>query len=160
MIQAEKAHAIIKLYESDYDNFLGRLKKNRDKKKQEAQQKKSEADKADKTVSEAEAHKKEHLAQNAKDLIDKNGGISGIKDTVSNVMKYFKTDVPSDYQVGFGKTDDEKKPEKTIMGMSPTLVYTAGAIIVIGGILFGLSRITHKSDQAATQITSSNISTH
>ncbi len=145
----------MQLYESDYDNFLDKLRAKRKAKKAAAKQKKSEADKADKTLAEAEAHKKAHLGQKAKNLLDKVGGIDGARDSVQNVMKYIKgSEVPSDYSVdigGQGKADDAKS-EKTIMGMNPALVYVGGALLALGG-LYGLSRIMKNKNQQ--QITAS-----
>lgn len=106
MIRAEHADRIMQQYESDYDNFLDKLKAKRKAKKAQAAIKKAHADKADKTVTEAEAHKKVHLGQKAKDLLDKAGGIEGAKDTIQNVLKYVKGDgAPADYEVGVGQGD-------------------------------------------------------
>lgn len=144
MISAEKAEHILKLYEADYDNFLDKLKARRKQKKEESQRKKGEADRADATVKKAEANKKPHLAEKAKKLIDKNGGIEGIKGTVQNVMKYFKTDSgPSDYEVSVGKTDENKADAKTILGMPPMVVYAGGVVIGLL-VLYGISKIVSK----------------
>jgi hypothetical protein len=140
MIQAENAHRIMQLYESDYDNFLDKLKAKRKAKKSAAQQKQAEADKADKTVSEAEGYKKKHLGQKAKDLLDKAGGIEGAQSTIQNVMKYFKSDTPSDYDINVGGQGADPKAEKTIMGLPPIAVYVGGAVLVLAGI-YGLSRM-------------------
>jgi hypothetical protein len=140
MIQAENAHRIMQLYESDYDNFLDKLKAKRKAKKAAAQQKQAESDKADKTVSEAEGYKKKHLGQKAKDLLDKAGGIEGAQSTIQNVMKYFKSDTPSDYDINVGGQGADPKAEKTIMGLPPIAVYVGGAVLVLAGI-YGLSRM-------------------
>ena len=134
MIRAEKAHRIMQLYEDDYDNFLGKLKAKRKAKKEAAKQKKAEADKAEQTVAEAEAHKKTHLGQKAKDMINKAGGIEGAKDSVQNVLKFLKSDTPSDYSVNVG----DPPPAKKILGLPPVAVYAGGVIIVLG-CLYGLS---------------------
>lgn len=158
MIQAERAERIMQLYESDYDDFLGKLKTKlqqkkaeaktkkaeANKKKSEADKTKSEVDKASKTVSEAEAHKKVHLAEKAKDLIDKNGGISGIASSVQNVVNFIKgtpTEPPADYQVDVGKKDE--KADDTILGMPSMVVYVGGSVVVLLG-LYGLYRIANK----------------
>ncbi|MDO9001008.1 MAG: hypothetical protein Q7W45_14670 [Bacteroidota bacterium] len=153
MIRAEKAQRIMQLYESDYDNFLDKLKAKRKAKKAAAQQKKSEADKADKTVSEAEGYKKKHLGQKAKDLLDKAGGIEGAQSTIQNVMKYFKSSEPSDYEMNVGGSGEgDPKAEKTIMGLPPIAVYAGGALLVLAG-LYGLSRMMkNKNVQAQQQI--------
>jgi len=102
----------MQLYESDYDNFLDKLKAKRKAKKAEAEQKKTEADKADKTVSEAEGYKKKHLGQKAKDLLDKAGGIEGAQSTIQNVMKYFKGgDTSSDYEMNVGGQGEGDPPQ-------------------------------------------------
>lgn len=140
----------MQLYESDYDNFLDKLKAKRKAKKAAAQQTKAEADKADKTVSEAEGYKKKHLGQKAKDLLDKAGGIEGAQSTIQNVMKYFKSDTPSDYSVDIGGKGEDPKVEKTIMGLPPIAVYVGGAVLVLAGI-YGLSRMM-KNKNAQQQI--------
>ncbi len=132
MIRAEHADRIMQQYESDYDNFLDKLKAKRKAKKAQSAQKKAEADKADKTVGEAEAHKKVHLGQKAKDLLDKAGGIEGAKDTIQNVMKYFKGGAPVDYEVNVGQGDPAKE-EKKIFGLPPIAVYVGGAVIALVG---------------------------
>lgn len=149
MIRAEKAQRIMQLYESDYDNFLDKLKAKRNAKKTAAQQKKAEADKADKTVTEAEAHKKKHLGQKAKGLLDKAGGIEGAKSSIQNVMKYFKDDTPSDYDINVGGEGDAK-PEKTIMGLPPVAVYVGGAVLLLAA-LYGASQMM-KNKAIQTQI--------
>ena len=144
----------MQLYESDYDNFLDKLKAKRKAKKAEAKQKKTEADKTDKTVSEAEGYKKKHLGQKAKDLLDKAGGIEGAQSTIQNVMKYFKGgDTSSDYEMNVGgQGEGDPKAEKTIFGMPPIVVYAGGAVIVLAG-LYGLSRMMkNKNVQAQPQI--------
>ena len=154
MIRAEKAKRIMQLYEDDYDNFLDKLKAKRKAKKEAAAQKKSEADKADKTVSEAEAHKKKHLGQKAKDLLDKAGGIEGAASTIQNVMGYFKSNTPSDYDINMGGTGEDPKPEKKIFGLPPIAVYAGGAVLLLAG-LYGLSRMVKNKNaqvQAPTQI--------
>ncbi len=152
MIRAEKAQRIMQLYESDYDNFLDKLKAKRKAKKAAAQQKKSEADTADKTVSEAEGYKKKHLGQKAKDLLDKAGGIEGAQSTIQNVMKYFKSSEPSDYEMNVGGSGEgDPKPEKTIMGLPPISVYAGGALLVLAG-LYGLSRMMKNKNVPAPQI--------
>lgn len=151
MIRAEKAHRIMQLYESDYDNFLDKLKAKRKAKKAAAQQKKAEADKADKTVSEAEGYKKKHLGQKAKDLLDKAGGIEGAQSTIQNVLKYFKSDTPSDYDINVGgQGEGDPKPEKTIMGLPPIAVYVGGAVLLLAA-LYGASRMM-KNKNAQQQI--------
>lgn len=158
MINAERAQHILKLYESDYDDFLGKLKAKHQQKKAEAKTKKAEADKknseanktkadadkAAKTVSEAEAHKKVHLATKAREMIDKNGGISGVASSVQNVVNLLKgapAEAPSDYQVDMGKKDE--KAADTILGMPSMVVYVGGSVIVLFG-LYGLYRIANK----------------
>lgn len=151
MIRAEKAKRIMELYESDYDNFLDKLKAKRKAKKEAAAQKKAEADKADKNVSEAEAHKKKHLGQKAKDLLEKAGGIEGATSTIKNVMGYFKDNSPSDYDINMGGSGEDPKPEKKIFGLPPVAVYAGGAILLLAG-LYGLSRmVKNKNAQAQTQ---------
>ena len=149
MIRAEKAKRIMELYESDYDNFLDKLKAKRKAKKEAAAAKKAEADNADKTVSEAEAHKKKHLGQKAKDLLDKAGGIEGAASTIQNVMGYFKSNSPSDYEMNVGGSGEDPAPEKKIMGMPPMVAYGVGAVVVLAG-LYGLSRFL-KSKNAKAQ---------
>lgn len=155
MIRAEKAQRIMQLYESDYDNFLDKLKAKRKAKKEAAAVKKAEADKADKTVSEAEAHKKKHLGKKAKELLDKAGGIEGAASTIQNVMGYFKSNTPSDYDInvgGQGGSESEAKDEKKIFGLPPMAVYAGGAVLLLAG-LYGLSRfMKNKNAQAQTQI--------
>lgn len=153
MIRAEKAKRIMQLYEDDYDNFLDKLKAKRKAKKEAAAAKKAEADKADKTVSEAEAYKKKHLGQKAKELLDKAGGIEGAASTIQNVMGYFKSNTPSDYDINVGGSGEgDPQQEKKIMGMPPMVVYAGGAILVLAG-LYGLSRfLKNKNAQAQTQI--------
>jgi len=146
MIRAETAERIMQDYESDYDNFLDKLKARRKAKKAEAAIKKAQADKADKTISEAEAHKKVHLRQKAKDLLDKAGGIEGAKDTIQNVLKYVKGDAtPADYEVGVGK-DPADPNEKKLFGMPPMVVYIGGALLLLAGV-YGLSKMK-KSNEA------------
>lgn len=152
MIRAEKAQRIMQLYESDYDNFLDKLKAKRKAKKEAAAAKKAEADKADKNVSEAEAYKKKHLGQKAKDLLDKAGGIEGATSTIKNVMGYFKDNTPSDYDINMGGTGEDPKPEKKIFGLPPMAVYAGGAVLLLAG-LYGLSRfMKNKNAQAQTQM--------
>ncbi|MCC6837062.1 MAG: hypothetical protein IT234_00870 [Bacteroidia bacterium] len=151
MIRAEKAKRIMELYESDYDNFLDKLKAKRKAKKEAAAAKKAEADNADKTVSEAEAHKKKHLGQKAKDLLDKAGGIEGAASTIQNVMGYFKSNSPSDYEMNVGGSGEDPAPEKKIMGMPPMVAYGVGAVVVLAG-LYGLSRLMkNKNAEVQTQ---------
>lgn len=154
MIRAEKAQRIMQLYESDYDNFLDKLKAKRKAKKEAAAAKKAEADKADKNVSEAETYKKKHLGQKAKDLLDKAGGIEGATSTstIKNVMGYFKDNTPSDYDINMGGTGEDPNPEKKIFGLPPMAVYAGGAVLLLAG-LYGLSRfMKNKNAQAQTQI--------
>ncbi|HSH65456.1 MAG TPA: hypothetical protein VLB84_06575 [Bacteroidia bacterium] len=153
MIRAEKAKRIMQLYESDYDNFLDKLKAKRKAKKEAAAAKKADADKADKTVSEAEAYKKKHLGQKAKELLDKAGGIEGAASTIQNVMGYFKSNTPSDYDINVGGQggESEAKPEKKIFGLPPMAVYAGGAVLLLAG-LYGLSRfMKNKNAQAQAQ---------
>ena len=149
MIRAEHADRIMQQYESDYDNFLDKLKAKRKAKKAQSAQKKAEADKADKTVTEAEAHKKVHLGQKAKDLLDKAGGIEGAKDTIQNVMKYFKGGAPADYEVGVGQGEGGPT-EKKIFGLPAIVVYVGVPVILLAGI-YGLSKMT-KAKQAAPNL--------
>jgi hypothetical protein len=151
MIRAEKAQRIMQLYEDDYDNFLDKLKAKRKAKKEAAAAKKAEADKADKTVSEAEAYKKKHLGQKAKELLDKAGGIEGAASTIQNVMGYFKSNTPSDYDINVGGSgEDDTKAEKKIMGMPPMVAYGVGAVVVLAG-LYGLSRLMKNKNAQAQQ---------
>ncbi|HSH65358.1 MAG TPA: hypothetical protein VLB84_06040, partial [Bacteroidia bacterium] len=146
MIRAEKAQRIMQRYEDDYDNFLDKLKAKRKAKKEAAAKAKAESDKADKNVSEAEAHKKTHLGQKAKDLLDKMGGISGATESIKNVMGYFKDNTPSDYDINVGGSgEDDAKQEKKIMGMPPMVAYGVGAVVVLAG-LYGLSRLMKKNN--------------
>lgn len=140
----------MQLYENDYDNFLDKLKAKRKAKKEAAAKSKTEADKADKTVSEAESYKKKHLGQKAKDLLDKAGGIEGASDTIKNVMKYFKSDTPSDYDINVGGTGEDPKPEKKIMGMPPMVAYAGGAVLLLAG-LYGLSRLMKNKNASVKQ---------
>lgn len=151
MIKADKAHRIMQQIESDYDNFLSKLKAKQKAKKATASKAKKEADKADKTVKEAEAHKKVHLKEKAQNLLDKVGGVQGAADTVKNVMKYFKTDAaPSDYEMNIGGTGEpDPKTEKKIFGMPPVAVYAGGAVLLLAG-LYGLSRLM-KNKNTPTQ---------
>lgn len=166
MIKAEKAHRIMQLYESDYDNFLEKLKaKSKTKKaeaqqkKAEAQQKKVEADKADKTVVQAEAHKKKHLGQKAKELLNKAGGIKGAQSTVQNVMKYFKNDAPSNFEMNVGGPGEEySKAEKTIFGLPPIAVYAGGAVLVLAG-LYGLSQMNKNAHKQTRSSAPARVST-
>lgn len=151
MIKAEHADRIMQQYESDYDNFLDKLKAKRKAKKAQSAQKKAEADKADKTVGEAEAHKKVHLGQKAKDLLDKAGGIEGAKDTIQNVMKYFKGGTPADYEVGVGQ-DKADQTEKKIFGLPPIAVYVGGTVILLG-CLYGLSKAMKNTQEATVSST-------
>ena len=143
MIRAERAQRIMQLYEDDYDNFLNKLKAKRKAKKEAAKQKKAEADKADQTVAVAEAHKKVHLGEKAKNLIDKAGGIQGAKDTIQNVVKFLKSDAPSDFSVGIG---DTPPTEKKIFGLPPIAVYVGGGILLLAGI-FGVMTVLKKRSQ-------------
>jgi hypothetical protein len=140
MIRAEKANQIMQLYEDDYDNFLDKLKAKRKAKKEAAKKTKAEADKADKTVSEAEAHKKIHLDQKVKNLINKAGGIEGTTDSVKNALKYLKSDVPSDYSMSVG----DPPPEKKIFGLPAMFVY-AGGVIILLGCVYGVVRYYNRS---------------
>lgn len=154
MIRAEKANRIMQLYEDDYDNFLNKLKAKRKAKKDQSAQKKAEADKSDKTVVEAEAHKKIHLGQKAKDLLDKAGGIQGATDTVQNVLQLIKGGAPRDYQVGVGN-DDPAKEEKKIFGLPPIAVYVGGAVLVLAG-LYGFSKIMKAKENSAAPTSASS----
>lgn len=160
MIKAEHARRIMQRYEDDYDNFLDKLKAKRNSKKQQASQAKAEADKADKTLAQAQANKGAHLKDKAKNLLDKVGGVEGATNTVQNVMKYFKTDTSasSDYQMSFGGTGDAPVPEKKIMGMPPAIVYVGGAVILLAS-LYGLSRIMKNKQPNAQTIPLNNPST-
>ena len=159
MIRAEKAHRIMQLYESDYDNFLDKLKAKRKAKKEAAAKTKkaavktnAEANKADKTVKEAEAYKKTFLKDKAKNLLDKVGGIEGASDTIKNVTKYFKTDTPSDYEMNVGGAGEpDPKAEKKIFGLPPMAVYAGGAVLLLAG-LYGLSVLMKNKKPAATQV--------
>lgn len=131
----------MQLYEDDYDNFLDKLRDRRKKKKQEAENKKAEAEKAGQTLSEAETYKKKHLGQKAQELIDKAGGIEGAKDTIQNVMKYFKAGVPADYQVDIGKEEETK--EKKILGLPAGVVFVGGTVLFLG-FLFMAAKMMHK----------------
>lgn len=151
MIRAEKAKRIMQLYEDDYDNFLDKLKAKRKAKKEAAAKAKAESDKADNTVSEAEAHKKKHLGQKAKDLLDKFGGIEGATNSIKNVMGYFKDNTPSDYDINMGGSgEDDSKAEKKIMRMPPMVAYGVGAVVVLAG-LYGLSRLMKSKNAPAQQ---------
>jgi hypothetical protein len=149
MIRAEKAQRIMQLYEDDYDNFLNKLKAKRKAKKEAAKQKKVEADKADQTVSEAESHKKIHLGEKAKNLLDKSGGIQGAKDSIQNVVKFLKSDAPGDYSVGIG---DPPPTEKKILGLPPIAIYVGGGILLLAG-LYGVSQMMKAKPAAATNPT-------
>jgi len=153
MIRAEKAQRIMQLYEDDYDNFLDKLKAKRKAKKEAAAKTRAEADKADKTVTEAEGRKKGHLKEKAQGLLNKVGGIEGAQSTIQNVMKYFKSDTPSDYDINMGgQGEEDPKSEKKIMGLPPVAVYVGGAVLLLAG-LYGLSRfMKNKNQQAQTQI--------
>ena len=122
MINAEHAHKIMSLYESDYDDFLkGLFKKAKDKK--------TEAVKADKTAKEAEQYKGTHLKEKAKTLLDK----AGVASTIGNVAKYFKPNTaPSDYAMNFGQ---ESKDEDKSKSKIPSVVwYAGGAVLLLAGI--------------------------
>jgi hypothetical protein len=148
MIRAEHADRIMQQYESDYDNFLDKLKAKRKAKKAQAALKKGYADKADKTVAEAEAHKKVHLGQKAKDLLDKAGGIEGAKDTIQNVLKYVKGDgAAADYEVGVGK-DAVDPTEKKLFGLPPMVVYVGGVLIFLAGV-YAVSKMKKTNDAAS-----------
>ena len=152
MIKADHAVRIMQRYEDDYDNFLDKLKAKRNAKKQTAAKAKTDADKADTNVKQAEAYKATHLKDKAKALLDKAGGIEGVASTAQNVIKYFKTDTPSDYQMSFGGTGDPPPPEKKILGMPPVAVYVGGAVLLLAG-LYGLSRLMKNKQPAAVQTT-------
>ena len=133
-------------YESDYDEFVSKLHSKKTKTKHEANA-------ADKNHAQATAHKMTHLGQKAKGLIDQAGGIEGSKNTIQNVMKYFNTNPPSDYQVGLGEDKAKMPAEKTILGLPPIAVYVGGAVLGLA-VLYGLSQlIQHKpaSDSASAQ---------
>lgn len=150
MIRAEHAERIMQRYEDDYDHFLDKLKAKRTAKRQQAAQARSVADKADKTVKQAEARKPALLKEKAKSLLDKAGGIEGAASTAQNVLKYFRTDTPSDYQMSFGSSGDAPAPEKKILGMPPGVVYIGGALLVLAG-LYGLSRLVKSKPLPAAQ---------
>ena len=151
MIRAEQADRIMQQYESDYDNFLDKLKAKRKAKKAQAALKKAQADKADKNVAEAQAHKKVHLGQKAKDLLDKAGGIQGAKDTIQNVLKYVKGDgSPADYEASIGK-DSVDTTEKKLLGLPPMVVYAGGALLFLLG-LYGLSKMKKGGEEVTKQL--------
>lgn len=157
MIKAEHAQRIMQRYEDDYDNFLDKLKAKRNAKKQQATQAKASADKADKTLAQAQANKGAHLKDKAKNLLDKVGGVEGATSTVQNVMKYFKTDTSAkdDYQMSFGGTGEAPAPDKKIMGMPPVAVYVGGAVLLLAG-LYGLSRMMKNKQPNAQTIPLNN----
>ena len=133
MIQAERALRIMQQHESDYDHFWGKSKSKKD-------------------PAQAEAKKGKHLAQKAKDLLDKAGGIEGASNTVQNVMKYFKTSSPSDYEMSVGGSGEgEKKPAKTIMGLPANAVYVGGVILFVG-VLYGLAKLSASKTQQARRL--------
>ena len=70
-----------------------------------------------------------------------------MKDTVQNVMKYIKSDVPSDYSVGLGNDDTEKK-EKKILGFPPMVVYVGGAILLLAGLYTASILLKEKNEVA------------
>jgi hypothetical protein len=158
MIRADKAHRIMKLYERDYDNFLNKLKK-----KADGAAKKDSA-LAQKTLQEAKDYKATHLAQKAKDLLGKNGGIAGVQQTVQNVMKYMKDNSPSDYAVSVGDTTNTNAKtqvnptDKRIAGMPPVVVYAGGGIALIG-LIWWLSTFAkkHQDELIARQGNPTNI---
>lgn len=138
------------LYERDYDNFLDKLKAKLKKKKAEG--KTAEGQQAQKDLKEAKEHKLTHLKQKAQDLVDKAGGIQGSAATVQNVLKYFKTDSPSDYAINFGKDAAEDKPEeKKIFGMPPMAVYLGGTVVFVI-VLYGASQLIKPKPASAPQI--------
>lgn len=136
-------------YESDYDDYVKKLKKASSQKSSDLVRTKAEAAQADQTVKQAEDNKAGHLAQKAKDLINKNGGIDGIKSTIANVTKYFKSNPPSDYSVNMGGADNSTNTNSTtaaantIMGMPSAVVYVGGALLLVG-ILYGVSQLINK----------------
>ena len=132
-------------------NFLNKLRAKRQAKKAEAEKKKAEANKVDKSLTEAEAHKKKHLGQKAKDLLDKAGGIEGTKSSIQNVVKYFKDDTPTDYDINLGAEGDPK-PEKTIMGLPPIAIYVGGGILALVAIYAASQMMKNKGTQISTQI--------
>lgn len=150
-MRAEQAARIMQRYEDDYDNFLDKLKAKRNAKKQKADEAKSEADKATTTVAQAEAHKPTHLKDKAKALLDKVGGIEGAASTAQNVIKYFKTNTPSDYNISFGGDGKDETAAKSDFMKT----FGIGAIAVIGGgtlitiaVLYGIYRLVKKPAQA------------
>ncbi|MBS1635367.1 MAG: hypothetical protein JST26_05545 [Bacteroidetes bacterium] len=149
MIRAEHAQRIMQRYEDDYDNFLDKLKAKRKAKKHQAANAKAEADHADKTLAEAQAYKPAHLQEKAKALLDKVGGIEGASNTANNVIKYFKTNTPSDYQVDFGKGADDQQGQGK--GTDPVKMFGISAIVLFGGgtiltlaVLYGIYRLVKK----------------
>jgi hypothetical protein len=150
MIRAEKAHRIMQLYERDYDNFLNKLKT---KAKTATTEKDSAA--AKQTLQQAKDNKAAHLAQKAKELLDKNGGIAGAQHTVQNVMKYFKDNSPSDYSVSVGNTNNTtttttpNPTDKTIMGLPPIAVYAGGTVLFLLAI-WGLSTVVKRHQDQVT----------
>lgn len=150
-MRAEQAARIMQRYEDDYDNFLDKLKAKRNVKKQKAAEANSEADKAATTVAQAEAHKPRHLKEKAKALLDKVGGIEGATSTAQNVIKYFKTDTPSDYNIAFGGDGKDEASGKSDFMKT----FGIGAIAVIGGgtlitiaVLYGIYRLVKKPTPA------------
>ena len=72
--------------------------------------------------------------------------------TIDNVMKYFKTDTPSDFQVGLGDDKAKTVSEKTILGLPPIAVYAGGAVLALV-IIYGVSRLLQsKPETQAKQI--------
>lgn len=146
-MKAEQAQRIMQAYEDEYDNFLGKLKARRKAKKENAARANAAASAADRTVAQAEARKQPALKEKAKALLDKVGGIEGASSTAQNVMKYFKTDTPSDYSMSFGGGGEpDSKINSDFMktfGMGAIAVYAGGTLITLA-VFYGLYRLLKK----------------
>lgn len=147
MIKAEQAQRIMQRYEDDYDNFLDKLKAKRKAKKENAARASAAASAADRTVAQAEARKQPVLKEKAKALLDKVGGIEGASSTAQNVMKYFKTDTPSDFSMSFGGSGEPDPKSKSdfmkTFGIGAIAVYAGGTLITLA-VFYGLYRLLKK----------------
>lgn len=93
---------------------------------------------------ERQTGKLENMINKGKEFVDKQGGFEGLQDTYKNYKNYVKDDSPSDYEIGFGKSGEEKKKndmdkdkskekkEDTIMGLPSMVVYIGiGAAVIL-----------------------------
>lgn len=94
---------------------------------------------------ERSGQKLDTLINKGKELIESQGGVEGLKETIKNYKSYIKDDSPSDYDINFGKSkedeemdkdkDNGKKKKETILGLPPMVTYVGLGIVVV---MFGL----------------------